>query len=189
MFKMEYLQPSEAWQPDADTISSFAGPYRACRIHGPARWVRLVTIGGQAPEGQRFRPNRLDGGFWFAESDFLHLKNHAEADLRTQGGGGQLGDRLGMYLRHQFRDLLAVRRDWTPSFDGYVVLSVPAKASVIALVGRVKGQPVYSPTFPGEASARLAGITLAGGLMQYVINFEFTANRNCRSFIGTSLPF
>ena len=189
MFRLDYLQPSEAWQPDADTIRSFSGAGRPCRVHGVARLVRLVTFGGQAPEGQAYDPNRRDGSFWFAETDFLRLRSQAEADLRSQGNPGRLGDRLGMYLRHQFRDLLAVRRDWTPSFDGYVVLSLPAGKWLIAFVGRVNEQPVYSPSFPGEASARLTGLRLAGGLTQYVINFDFPANRHGRRFIGAPLPF
>ena len=183
MLKLDFIPASEAWQPDADTISSFSGPYRACRLKGPTTLVRLVTTGGRAPEGQRFEANRRDGSFWFAERDFQRLKAQALADLRGQGNSKQLQDRLGMYLRHQFRDLLAVRRDWTPSFDGYVRLSLTAGESLVALVGAVKGQPVYSSGFPGESSARLAGIGLAGGLTQFVIDFRFPANRGHASRI------
>jgi hypothetical protein len=189
MIRLDYLRPSEAWRPDFQTIVSFAMPHRACRIRGPARLVRLITVGGQAPEGQFFGPNDPEGAFWFAEDDFLMLKACAQADLGGQGRPDRFGERLGMYLRHQFRDVLAVRRDWTPSFDGYVLLSVPAGASVTALVGWIKEQPVYSPKFPGEASGRLAGIRLAGGLTQYVINLKFPANRPARRWIGASQPF
>jgi hypothetical protein len=49
-----------------------------------------------------------------------------------------------MYLRHQFRNLLAVRRDWTPSFDYYILLDIPANNGVVALEGFVAEQPVYS---------------------------------------------
>jgi hypothetical protein len=177
MLKLDSIPASEAWQPDPDTISSFSGPYRACRLQGPATLVRLVTTGGRAPEGQRFEANRRDGSFWFTEQDFLRLKAQALADLRGQGDPRRLHDRLGMYLRHQFRDLLAVRRDWTPSFDGYVRLSLSAGESLVALVGAVDGQPVYSPSFSGEASSRQAGIRLAGGLTQFVIDFRFPPNR------------
>ncbi len=136
-----------------------------------------------------FGPNRRDGSFWFAEQDFFRLKGQAAADLRGQGGSDQLRKRLGMYLRLQLRDFLAVRRDWTPSFDGYVVLSLPAGASVIALVGRVNEQPVYSSDFPGEASARQAGIILPGGLTQYVIRFGFEPNRHARKCIIPPFEF
>jgi len=188
MFKLDYLRTSDAWQPDADTASSFSGPCRACRLHGAARLVRLVTSGGQAPEGQFYGPNRPDGSFWFGEGDLLRLKAQAEADLRSQGNPDLVGKRLGMYLRHQFRYFLAVRRDWTPSFDGYVVLSIPAGDSLIALVGLVREQAVYSPEFPGEASARLAGLRLPGGLTQYVIRFDSPANQKARGWIQPARP-
>lgn len=189
MVQLESIASSEAWQPDADTVSSFSGPYRACRLKGPATLVRLVTTGGRAPEGQKFKANRRDGSFWFAERDFQRLKAQAHADLRGQGNSKQLHDRLGMYLRHQFRDLLAVRRDWTPSFDGYVRLSLTAGESLVALVGAANGQPVYSPNFSGESSARLAGIALAGGLTQFVIDFGFPANRGHASRIVGPFTF
>lgn len=190
MFKLDFLQATEAWRPDTGTVSSFYGQFRACRIHGFARLVRLVTFGGQAPEGQLFGSNRSDGSFWFAEEDFLRLKSQAEADLRMQGSSSrQIRHRLGVYLRHQFRYLLAIRRDWTPCFDRYVILSVPTGESVIALVGQIHTQPVYSPEFPGEASARSAGLRLVGGLMQYVIKFDFPANKKARVWIQPPKQF
>jgi hypothetical protein len=139
-----------------------------------------------------YEANHPDGSFWFAEEDFLRVRAEAEADLKRQGGQGspgQIRDRLGMYMRHQFRFLLAVCRNWTPSFDGYVVLAVPPGGSVVALVGRVKEQPVYSRDFPGEAEARRAGLKLEGGLTQYVINFKFAANRPAQAWVGGRKPF
>jgi hypothetical protein len=187
MVKLHYLKQSEAWQPDADTISSFDGGYDPCRLHGPVRLVRLVTSGGIAPEGQTYRANNPQGSFWLAERDFLRLRNLAEADLRQQQGSGNFrntfSDLVGLYMRHQLRDLLAVRRDWTPSFDGYMVLSIPRSCSAVALVGRVRQQPVYSPTFDGHATAQKAGIRLAGGLTQYVIDFQFPANRQLTTLV------
>ena len=191
MFRLEYLAPTEAWRPGPDTIRSFAGGYRACRVHGPARLVRLLSHAGQAPEGQMYGANREDGEFWFAEADFRRIRAEAEADLRTQGGYdlARAKERLSMYLRHQFRDLLAVRRDWTPSFDYYALLAVPAGASVVALVGKVREQPVYSKDFPGEELARKAGLKLSGGLTQYVINFTFPANQPLRQRIQSPIGF
>lgn len=85
-----------------------------------------------------------------------------------------------MYMRHQFRNLLAVRRDWTPSFDYYLVLAIPAKEAVVALEGWVGEQPVYSDSFPGADHAK--EIRLAGGLRQYVIRFDFPANRKAATW-------
>ena len=182
MIRIEHIPPSAAWQPDATTVNSFMGGiFRPCKILGHARLVRLLSHAGQAPEGQMYEANRMDGSFWFDEQDFLRVRSQAEADLRSQGGTGdwhqRLKSRIGMYMRHQFRDLLAVRRDWTPSFDYFVLLVVPAGEAIVALEGWVGDQPVYSDEFPGSDAARKAGVRLAGGLKQYVIRFDFAANR------------
>ena len=191
MIKLETIPSSQAWQPNADTVYSFAGGHRTCRVHGAARLVRLLSHAGQAPEGQFYGANRDDGEFWFAEADFLRIKAAAEADLRQQGGWdpARARDRISMYLRHQLRDLLAVRRDWTPSFDYYALLNVPGGESLVALVGKVRKQPVYSPDFPGEELARKAGLELPGGLTQYVINFTFPANQAMRPRIRSPISF
>jgi hypothetical protein len=197
MLRLETLPPSAAWQPDADTIASFDGAYRVCRLHGPARLMRLLTLGGVAAEGQGYDPNAPQGSFWFAEANFQRLKMMAEADLRSQSGPGILPEatmrsHLRMYLRLQLRDFLAVRRNWTPSFDRGARLSVPKGESLVALVGRVRWQPVYSPEFVGEPAARdleRMGLRLPGGLTQYVINFSFPTNHPARAWIQTGVMF
>jgi len=160
-------------------------------LTGAARLVRLLSHAGQSPEGQMYSANRLAGSFWFAEDDFLKIKSQAEADLKSQAtqNQGKNSMRLGMYLRHQFRSLLAVRRDWTPSFDCYARLTIPMNGSVVALIGKVNEQPVYGQNFPGEASAREAGIKLDGGLTQYVIRFDFLANKAALNWIQSPLSF
>jgi hypothetical protein len=190
MFRIEYLPPGSAWTPDAGTVGSFDGGWRAGRIHGAARFVRFLSHAGQAPEGQTYAANRQDGAFWLAEERFLQIKVRAEADLKRQPGAGpgRTPNRLAMYLRHEFRCLLAVRRDWTPSFDYLARLTIPHGESVVALIGKIKEQPVYSPAFPGEASAREAGLKLEGGLIQYVIWFDFPANVKARNWITSPLP-
>jgi hypothetical protein len=183
--------------PDAETASSFEGPYRPARVLGPARLVRLTTLGGVAPEGQFYRPNNPAGDFWFPESSFLALRRMAEADLRRQAGprglpAGVLSERIRMYLRHELRARLAVRRNWTPSFDQFARMTVPPGGSVIALVGKVRRQPVYSPEFVGEPAAReleRKGLNLPGGLTQYVIRLDFKANDAARSWIQAGLAF
>jgi len=167
------------------------GIYQPCKILGPARLVRLLSHAGQAPEGQMYRPNLEEGSFWFDEQDYFRIRSEAEADLTAQAGRGdqleKLKSRIGVYLRHQFRDLLAVRRNWTPSFDYYIVLAVPVNSSVVALEGSVGEQPVYSNDFPGAAAAKKAKIRLAGGLKQYVINFRFSPNSKAIGWIDRSL--
>src|SRR6266705_1788910 len=130
MIRVEQIPRSAAWTPSPDQVNSFTnGVCRPCRIIGPACVVRLLSHAGQAPEGQMYKANLDEGSFWFDEQDYFKIRTAAEADLRGQAGRDdakeKLKSRLGMYLRHQFRDLLAVRRDWTPSFDYYIVLDVP----------------------------------------------------------------
>ena len=188
MIQVEPISLKDVWQPDQDLIQSFKGRYRAGRVRGPARLVRLLSHAGQAPEGQMYSSNLLDGSYWFAESDFLRIRNIAEADLKQQASRTKFQASLqtltGVYLRHQLRFLLAVRRDWTPSFDYYATLVIPVGGSVIAYVGTIREQPVYSKEFAGEAAARQAGIKLDGGLTQYAIWFDFAANKPARQWIG-----
>jgi hypothetical protein len=167
------------------------GIYRPCKILGPARLMRLLSHAGQAPEGQMYKPNLEEGSFWFDEHDYFRIRSEAEADLRAQAGREdrpeKLKSRVGVYLRHQFRNLLAVRRDWTPSFDYYIMLVAPANNSVVALEGSVGEQPVYSNDFPGAAAAKKARIRLAGGPKQYVIDFRFPPNSKAIGWIDRSL--
>ena len=155
------------------------------RVPGPARLVRLLSHAGQAPEGQFYAPNREDGSYWFEEAALWKLKTDAQADLRAQGKCNSSA--LAAYLRLQLRDVLAIRRDWTPSFDYYALLEIPAKASLIALIGRIKKQGVYSRNIPGSSSAGTRGIFLPGGLTQYVINFAHPPNARARDWIES--PF
>lgn len=192
MIRTQQIPRSAAWIPDRDTVNSFTnGIYQPCKILGPARLVRLLSHAGQAPEGQIYRANLEEGSFWFDEQDYFRIKAEAEADLRSQGGkedaSAKLKSRIGIYLRHQFRNLLAVRRNWTPSFDYYVVLEIPTGNSVVALEGSVAQQPVYSSDFPGAAAAKKAGIRLEGGLKQFVIDFRFTANSKAVGWIERNL--
>lgn len=192
MIRIEPIPRSSAWTPSPDTVNSFSnGMYRPCKIVGAARLVRLLSHAGQAPEGQMYKANLVEGSFWFDEQDYLSIKFEAEADLRAQARTGdpqdKLGFRIGMYLRHQFRNLLAVRRDWTPSFDYYILLDIPANNGVVALEGFVAEQPVYSNVFPGAAEAEKAKIRLVGGLKQYVIDFSFPPNQRAVDWIAKSL--
>lgn len=192
MIRTQQIPRSGAWTPDRDTVNSFTnGIYQPCKILGAARLVRLLSHAGQAPEGQMYKANLEEGSFWFDEQDYFRIKAAAEADLRSQAGkedaSAKLKSRIGIYLRHQFRNLLAVRRNWTPSFDYYVLLEIPAGSSVIALEGSVAQQPVYSSDFQGATAAKKAGIRLEGGLKQFVIDFRFPANSKAASWIDSTL--
>jgi hypothetical protein len=192
MIRIEQIPRSAAWTPTPDTVNSFTnGIYRSCKILGPARLLRLLSHAGQAPEGQMYEQNLETGSFWFDEQDYFRIRSEAEADLKAQAGRDghreRIKARTGMYLRHQFRDLLAVRRNWTPSFDFYIVLGIPANNAIVALEGSVSEQPVYDNAFPGAAAAKKAKIKLQGGLKQYVIDFRFGPNVSAVRWIDRSL--
>ena len=166
-----------------NTILSFQnGRFDACRVHGPVHLARLLSHSGVAPEGQAYIANREDGAFWFLEEQILWLRTCAIADLQDNGGG-MSAQRLGFYLRIVLRDLLAVRRDWTPSFDYYSILAVPKGRSVEALVGTVAGQPVYDPGSAAGNRAVGQGIHLQGGLTQFVVDFSRPTNVGLEHFI------
>jgi hypothetical protein len=180
MIHLNYIAQAEAWTPSEKELGSFGvGVYQPCRILGPARLVRLLSHAAQAAEGQMYEANREDGPYWFEEADFLKIKAAAAAELKAQGRLSDPRARfkflVGMYMRHELRNVLAVSRDWTPSFDYYLVLAIPAGASVIALEGTIGDQPVYSNDFTDQPTA--AGMRLIGGLRQYVIRFDFPANQ------------
>lgn len=193
MFKLEKIEKSAAWEPKYDVKESFTGGnYEAARLHGPAMLVRLLCHEGVAVEGQPFDANRPDGSFWFSQDDFRRLKSEAESDLHRQNKGqfrAPAKSLVGLYMKHQLRSLLAVRRDWSPSFDCYVDLHVPAGKHLVVLSGEVEAQPVYSPDFDGHEMARRAGLSLPGGFRQYVIDFNFPANRPFQNCIGDKVPF
>jgi hypothetical protein len=191
MIRTRQIRRSDAWGPTPDQVNSFAnGIYRPCKILGlgkGARLVRLVRRAGRAPEGQEFEGGSPKGEFWFDEQEYFRIKSEAEDDLKSQAREGdrqeQIRARLGMYLRFEFRNCLAVRRDWTPSFDFYVVLAIPTNEDVIALEGFVGVQPVYSNYFKGAATAKKGEVKLEGGLKQYLIDFKFPPNAKAIKWI------
>ena len=179
---LEKLSRSGAGPVSESTLLSFQnGKFDVCRVHGPVRLARLLCNSGIAPEGQAYAANREDGAFWFLEEQLVWLRTCATADLRENSGVS--AQRLGFYLRLVLRDLLAVRRDWTPSFDQYSVLAVPNGRSVVALVGTIAGQPVYDPGSAAGIGASDKGILLQGGFTQFVVDFSHPTNIGLEHFV------
>ncbi|MEO6789276.1 MAG: hypothetical protein ABI318_24390 [Chthoniobacteraceae bacterium] len=87
-----------------------------------------------------------------------------------------------MYVMHSLRSDLAICKNWTEDFDGYVTLALGPQDSVVALVGRIKDQPYYSPknqrseVDPRHEVAVKAGVSLLAAEDQYVIDFQCPAN-------------
>ncbi len=182
MPNIEKLGRSGAGPVSETTIVSFKnGKFDACRVHGPVRLARLVSHKGVAPEGQAYEANREEGEFWFLEEQLLWLRTCAIGDLQETGGFS--AQRLGFYLRLILRDLLAVRRDWTPSFDYYSVMVVPRGRAFVALVGSIAGQPVYDPGSAAGIHASGQDVFLQGGLSQFVVNFSHPSNIGLEHFI------
>lgn len=199
MISLTTLPDSAGWERSADEVSSFRGPSRFAELGGPARLVRLlssVTGGGGArrsPEGESVMANRVDGKFWLAAEDFERMRARARAEIAAQArGGGFRASReqlASLHLRMQLREGLAVSRDWAfGDFGKYVVLSVPAGARLVVLVGTVEAQPVYSGDRPDLAEVA-RGMKLAGGLTQYVIRFDFPANAAAHGWLGAPVTF
>ena len=47
-------------------------------------------------------------------------------------------------IERGLRSDLAICKNWTEDFDGYVTLPLGPQDSVVALVGRIKNQPYYN---------------------------------------------
>jgi hypothetical protein len=192
MLRTEIIRVNEAWVglPDATVTNSFQGGYSPRRIFGPARLLRLLYGGGLGAEGFAKHPSNVPGQYWFAEADVLRIKNRLELDAR-KGAPDRATylNRMAFALRNEFRQLLAVCRDWTPRFDTLARLTVPPGKSVVGLVGPARGQNVYSSSFPGHEQAVAPDTHLAGGLTQYVLRFDVPANGGAPDWIRDGLSF
>jgi hypothetical protein len=71
---------------------------------------------------------------------------------------------------------LAVSKDWTNDFDGYVRMRLLPADHLVALVGPAKRQPAYSKDHPQHEVVVAKNIWLEGQATQYVIDFTFPAN-------------
>ena len=169
---------------------SFATSPGFFKLTGPGRLIRLVQFGKTTRTGEILQPSRFAGDCWFEERLFQRLRASALAELATQNGT-QSGtaqytprkDLMGLHMKFNLRDSLAVSRDWN-DFDAYVSFSFGPNEAVVALVGKIKGQSYYSVNNPGHAGAESAGISLPGGEDQYVIDFSFPANRRLANRIN-----
>ena len=153
--------------------------------------------------------------FWFLEHDFQKLKKLAEADLKTQQAAPNKAvaqNRLEVYLKFQLRDYLAISRQWS-DLDGIVRITTPHNP-LIALVGPAKKQPYFYSDFnhkgykeseervsranksgiglpsgkhakTASQVAESAGISLPGGITQFIIDFNNPANK--KAAIGLPL--
>jgi hypothetical protein len=191
--RTETIDEKEAWgeSPSSQVANSFKNGYVPARLFGPARFVRLLYGGGVGAEGFSKNPSNVYGCFWINEEDLLHIRDALRNDLSNQESAGKAVsmNRMGFALRHELRQMLAICRDWTPTFDFVARLAVPRDGSVVGLVGGAKGQHVYSSEFPDYQSAIADDTDLSGGLMQYVMRFDIPANQPASHWIQSDLNF
>lgn len=84
---------------------------------------------------------------------------------------------VGNYMRHVFRIKLAVSKDWTNDFDGYVRVRLLPGDKLVALVGPAKQQPAYSEKHSQHDAVVAKNIWLEGRATQYVVDFNFPGNK------------
>src|SRR5450432_1406004 len=119
--KLTPIKESEAFRLKADEESSFAGTAKPFRIDGPLHLVRLVQ-----------RDRSKIGNYWFEWRVFRGLLLQAERELMRQNAANKekfvrpIKELAGNYIRHCFRNDLAISKDWTADFDQYAELRLEA---------------------------------------------------------------
>lgn len=161
----------------SDLLATFEGSPKSFELSGPGTLLRLVQYSRLAQE--RVHPGR----FWFDEELMIRVKNRARLELaRQQREDGRpfaspFGSLVMLYMRHVFRNDLAVSKDWTNDFDGYMRIRLLAGDKLTALVGAAKRQPAYSVAHPRHEVVMAKNIWLEGQATQYVIDFNFPGNK------------
>jgi len=179
----------------SDVRSSFAGPLHWCKITGPSRFIRLVSeraIRASPSETQKWLKQKPS--YWFNEPLFLQLREQARRELSRQLTGSKspiapMNALIGLYMRHCFRQDLAVSKDWTEDFAGYSVLTLRPQDSMLSMVGPIKDQPYYSQSDPRHSFAESKDTRLPGGAEQIVIDFNLADNGSLLGRVETPIRF
>ena len=163
-----------------DTFSATPTLYE---LSGPGTLVRLIQFKKITYDGLQLKNSDPQGLFWFEEDFLLRVRNHARLDLARQqaqakrGFSAPFSSLVTLYMRHYLRNDLAVCKDWTNDFDGYVKMRLLPTDRIVALVGPVARQPAYSPNDPQHQAVVANNIILDGKATQYVIDFRSVANK------------
>jgi hypothetical protein len=178
--RLEPIPASEAFDT-TDYAPTFASSgFRACRLHGPASLVRLV-------HGERYSI-LASNAYWIEAAVFQKFLAEARSEIARQGDAPP-AHLVGLHMRFQLRDALAVSRDWS-DLDHYIELHLPPGQALVALVGQAAGQPYYSVRQSADhARAEAANIRLPGGGEQIVIDFKHPSNRDAVRFVSGTIPF
>ena len=176
-----------------DWLATFAGPPKVCELSGPGTLIRLVQCEKSTYDGLQLGNSRRDGAFWFAEELLVQVRSQAKLDLARQAAGKPfqrpMPELVGNYMRHVFRNELAVSKDWTNDFDGYLRMRLFPGDKLVALVGTVKRQAAYSDRHPQHQVVVANNIWLEGQATQYVIDFSLPENKPFAQRIQGPLEF
>lgn len=182
------IDPKSAFPLSAEEIASFDGPYAPYQINGPPGLARLVACNSN-PRVKDPRQEKHQN-CWFDEALFTRVRAQAKAELTRQGGRGAFTNPwrglVGMFMKHIFRDDLAICNDWREVFDCYAILPLRPMDGLVVWAGTIRWQPAYSPPKTGDpryaekkAAHDLAEknrVRLAGGQMQFIVNFDHEVN-------------
>ena len=163
----EKLPWKSGFTPTADALKSFEGRPSFYRIRGPATFCRLVHLDGASKPGAPLQRAKSDDCYWFHQSLIDELRVAARSDLRAARTSTVSPNKslVALYLRFCLRGVLAVCKEWNENFDAYVKLSLDERQTLVALVGKVKGQPYHDEKRADSETAKAAkGITLEGSL-------------------------
>jgi hypothetical protein len=182
---VQSIPRSSGFPTNPDIVASFEGSDPGFfEVSGPGALARLVNRAGP-------RPTNPAGLFWMDEDVLLGVRDAARADLLQQlaqssqpFAPGQdrnakkmhLRELVRNYMRHVLRFDLAICKDWTAEFHGYVRLPLTPTDKLIAMVGPIKRQPALSSADPQHAAVVANSIWLEGMATQYVIDLRFPAN-------------
>jgi hypothetical protein len=196
----KYLSDEQGFSVTLDTRRTFSGLPAYLEMTGPVTLVRLVQFGRSNYAGLELNPAPAGGWptrptFWFEEAMLLSLLREARQDLSQQQATAKhpfstpMAELIGNYVRHCLRADLAICKDWTNDFDAFVRLRLMPEDRLIALVGPVARQPAYSQTHSQHEAVVNKNIFLEGQAKQYVIDFNYPANRPHVGRILGPFPF
>lgn len=173
--KKEPLPDREGFQISIQTEQSFQGRPRFYRLSGPGALVRLVQFGRTDRTGKSLIASKFEGSCWFEERHYQIFRTRALQQLSAERGAARSEPwMVGLHMKFNLREDFAISQDWN-LFDAYITFSFGPNESIVILAGKTYAQPYYSAADPRHNST---GMVLAGMGEQYVIDFQFPANRH-----------
>jgi len=118
--------------------ATFASPPSFFELSGSGTLVWLAQSRKTTYEGLQLGNSRRDGLFWFEEALLFRVRNQARLELTRQQAEAKrpfsapLSSLVTLYMRHYLRGDLAICKDWTNDFDGYVSMRLLAGDRLIA---------------------------------------------------------